>query len=133
MDGSVPAEPVASGTAKTQKKKKPGPRRQVPVTKTEQAIRNFQALQIILNNPIWSPVVLEIKTRPSTLYAPRKRFDTNFANTEFREGLKAASLLATTFSFDPEKIEFVEKTIHVIKNLPLDPKEKIKSYIEASK
>ena len=93
-------------------------------------MRNFRSLQIILNNPIWMPVIVDLKSRPSTLYAPRDRFDAQFADPVFREGLKAASRLASSYAFDPEKMLFNEQVIERVKSLDLDPNGRIKSHTE---
>ncbi len=122
-------KPQKEKKGKSQKKKKPQQKQAPPplkLSKAEQALRSFHALQVILNNTTWSSVVLDSDSRPSTLYSPRERFDTQFSDTVFREGLKAAGRLATSYAFEPEKILFNEQVIEAVRKFSLDPEGRIK-------
>ena len=103
-------------------KKNPAPKAQsAPISKTEHAVRSFQALQILLTNPIWAPIITDPEIKPSSLYAPRESFDTNFSDVIFRDGLKAASRLASSYGFEPEKMRFSPKVMEHVKNVALEP------------
>ena len=107
------------------------PPKPVVVSKTEHSVRTFQALQTVLTNPVWAPIVTDLTTKPSSLFAPRAHFDTQFTDPVFRDGLKAACRLATTYAFEPEKIEFNEKIIERVNAIELDPDGKIKPHTES--
>ena len=126
------SEQEAGNDGKSQQKKlvRKQPKAQVRISKTEHAIRGFQALQTVLSNPIWTPIIIKSDAKPSSIYSPRKRFDEMFADPVFREGLKAASRLATTYAFAPEKMRFIAKTIETVRSFELDPGGNIKSYTE---
>jgi len=83
-----------------------------------------------LTNPLWAPIILDLETKPSTLYAPRETFDRNFSDPVFRAGLKAASRLASSYGFEPEKMRFNLKLMEQIKNIEIDPTGKIKAHTE---
>ena len=102
----------------------------VHISKEEQLVRAFQSLHKILNSEIWNPIVTHPDSKPSTIFAPRSRFDKQWATPEFRDGLKAASRLASGFSFDPEGIEFDIEAIEAVKSYPFDPQNVIKPHTE---
>lgn len=134
VSSETPQEAKPSGNTKgaapsAQKKPAP-PAPSGAISKTEHAVRSFQALQTVLTNPIWAPIINDPEIKPSSLYAPRENFDTNFADTVFREGLKAASRLASSFGFEPEKMRFNPKVIEHVKGVDLDPDGQIKSYTQ---
>jgi len=111
--------------------KKPAPKPQAAaISKTEHAVRSFQALHNLLTNPLWAPLITNLDTKPSSLYAPRENFDTNFSDPVFRAGLKSASRLASTFGFEPEKMRFNQKLLEQIKAIDIDPEGKIKAHTE---
>ena len=118
-----------SAEPKEEKVNKPPPK-PVVVSKTEHTVRTFQALQIVLTNPVWAPIVTDLTTKPSTLFAPRAHFDTQFTDPVFRDGLKAASRLATAYAFDPEKIRFNQKIIGRVTAVELDPEGNFKPHTE---
>ncbi|MDA0748480.1 MAG: hypothetical protein O2954_18330 [bacterium] len=120
-------KPVSKNKTAPQAKKPPRQQQTGPrLSKTEQALRSFQALQTVLCNPIWEKVLIDPAAKPSALYSPREQFDKQFHEDSFREGLKAANRLATAFSFDPEKIKLNAAVIERVKSFPLDPDGKIK-------
>ena len=124
--GSTSSGPTPSG-----KTKKPAPKPQAAaISKTEHAVRSFQALQNVLTNPMWGPIITDPEIKPSTLYAPRETFDTNFSDPTFRAGLKAASRLASSFGIEPEKMRFNANLIEKVKSVNIDPEGKIKSHTE---
>jgi len=79
---------------------------------------------------VWGPIITDSEIKPSSLYAPRKTFDTNFKSLVFREGLKAASRLASSFGFEPQKMRFDQDLIEEVKSLEMDPEGKIKNHTE---
>ncbi len=120
----TPEEPVKPA-------KKPAPKPQAAaISKTEHAVRSFHALHTLITNPLWAPLITDLEIKPSTLYAPRENFDTNFSDPVFRAGLKSASRLASTFGFEPEKMRFNQKLIEQIKAIEIDPAGKIKPHTE---
>jgi len=138
------AEPVANGepkaeTRKSSKKSKTSGEERAPskvvhkhaqaavrMSKKDQAIRSFEALQTVLKNPLWKSVIVDPDVKPSSLYSPREKFDENFADETFRAGLKAANRLAASFSFDPDSINFNENVIERVVAFQVDPKGVVK-------
>ena len=126
--GEPAAEPEA-GKPNGDKAKAKKPRPQEPtikLSKTEQALRLFQSLHILFRNPVWGPVIIDAEAKPSALYSPRDRFDAQFSDPVFREGLKAANKIAQAASFDPEKISFEERSVEAIKAFPLELEGRLK-------
>ena len=100
------------------------------VSEEEQLIRAFHSLHVILNSKIWNPIVTDTNSKPSSIFAPRAHFDTQWATPEFRDGLKAASRLASGFTFDPAGVEFEQVAIEAVKNYAFDPQKLIKPHTE---
>jgi hypothetical protein len=127
-----PREPAAEPEAEKSdgdkaKAKKPRPQEPtIKLSKTEQALRLFQSLHTLLRNPVWGPVVVDPEAKPSALYSPRDRFDAQFSDQVFREGLKAANKIAQAASFDPEKISFEERAVEAVKAFPLELEGRLK-------
>ena len=93
-------------------------------------IRGFHALHTLLNNEIWCPIAIDNNAKPSSIFAPRVHFDKQWATPEFKEGLKAASKLANSYTFDPESIDFDERVIEAISGFKFDPTNAIKPHTE---
>jgi hypothetical protein len=133
-DKSLTAEtnqPADASEESAKSVKKPAPKPQAAaISKTEHAVRSFHALHSLLTNPLWAPIITNLEIKPSSLYAPRENFDSNFSDPVFRAGLKSASRLASTFGFEPEKMLFNQKLLEQIKTIEIDPGEKIKAHTE---
>lgn len=132
VSSEAPSDASESTNNPSEAKKKAPPKQQSPavLSKTEHAIRSFHALHTLLNNERWAPIINSPDMKPSSLYAPREQFDTNFSDPVFRAGLKAASRLASSFGFEPEKMRFNQKLIDQIKTFQVDPEQKIKPHTE---
>jgi len=99
------------GSQKTAKKKGGIQRK---ASKTEQQIRAIRALQALFRHPLWRRVILDPAEKPGQLYIPRKTFETNFAEAEFRNAMKAASRLSMSFWADIKELTFDERTIEEV-------------------
>lgn len=143
QESSEPAEeasPEPAAAAEAPKKEdsggdnkksaKPAPKQNVQVSKEEQLIRAFHSLHTILNSNTWSPIATQPNSKPSSVFAPRQHFDTQWSAPAFRDGLKAASRLASGFTFDPSGAEFDQVAIDAVKNYPFDPQNMIKPHTE---
>ncbi|MBB30813.1 MAG: hypothetical protein CME25_18145 [Gemmatimonadetes bacterium] len=117
----------AEPTAETDDESKPKKRKpsKTKMSKKDQAIRHFEALQTVLKNETWKSVITDPDSKPSSLFSPRDKFEENFADQTFREGLKAANRLAASFSFDPDSIDFSEKVIERVVAFEVDPEGKV--------
>jgi hypothetical protein len=111
-------------------KPKPAPRQNVQVSKEEQLVRAFHSLHKILNSELWNPIATDTNSKPSSIFAPRLLFDKQWATPEFKDGLKAASRLASGFTFDPAGVEFDQTAIEAVKTYALDPQNMIKPHTE---
>lgn len=100
------------------------------ISKEEKLIRAFHSLHVILNSEIWNPIVTDSNSKPSSIFSPREHFDNQWATPEFRDGLKAASRLATGFTFNPAGVEFEQVAIEAVKNYAFDPQKMIKPHTE---
>ena len=128
---SAEPAPQTNDAVASKPEKKPAPKPQAAaISKTEHAVRSFQALHSLLTNPLWAPLITNLDTKPSSLYAPRENFDTNFSDPVFRAGLKSASRLASSYGFEPEKMRFNQTLIEQIKAINIDPEGKIKTHTE---
>jgi len=74
--------------------------------------------------------VTDLEASPTELYSPRERFDELFTDDVFREGLRAASRLATAYVFSPDKIKFIPEAVEKVRSFPLDPDGRIKAHTE---
>jgi len=125
--GAAPEPPKKKGIKKGAKRQ---PKQTLNVSKEEQLVRAFHSMHTILNSPIWNPIVTDANAKPSSIFAPRQHFDKQWSTPEFRDGLKAASRLASGFTFDPEDIEFDNVAIEAVKNYDFDPQNMIKPHTE---
>ena len=128
--GAAESEESSSKKSPSKKQPKRASKQTVHVSKEEQLVRAFYSLHKILNSKIWNPIVTRSDSKPSTLFAPRQHFDKQWATPEFRDGLKAASRLASGFTFDPAGVEFEEIVIEAVKNYAFDPQNMIKPHTE---
>ncbi|OGG47135.1 MAG: hypothetical protein A3F84_16935 [Candidatus Handelsmanbacteria bacterium RIFCSPLOWO2_12_FULL_64_10] len=99
------------GSQKTAKKKGGVQRK---ASKTEHQIRAIKALQALFRHPLWRRVILDPAEKPSQVYIPRKTFEANFAEAEFRNAMRAASRLAMGFWADIKELTFDERTIEEV-------------------
>ena len=126
------AEPPAGERPAGSEKPKPksAPKQNVQISKEEQLVRAFHSLHKILNSELWNPIATAANSKPSSIFAPRQLFDEQWATPEFKDGLKAASRLASGFTFDPAAIEFDQTAIEAVKTYALDPQNMIKPHTE---
>jgi hypothetical protein len=99
------------GSQKTAKKKGGVQRK---ASKTEHQIRAIKALQALFRHPLWRRVIVDPAEKPSQLYIPRKTFEANFVEAEFRNAMKAANRLAMSFWADIKELTFDERTIEEV-------------------
>ncbi|MSS73204.1 MAG: hypothetical protein EXS64_17180 [Candidatus Latescibacteria bacterium] len=97
---SAPVEGAPTLLQRLTGSQKPGKKSggiQRKASKTEHQIRAIKALQALFRHPLWRQVVVNSTEKPSQLYIPRKVFEANFAEAEFRNAMKAGSRLAMSF------------------------------------
>ena len=119
--------PKPTGTKKGAKR---APKQTVHVSNEEQLVRAFHSLHRILNCEIWNPIVTDPNSKPSSIFASRALFEKLWSTPEFREGLKAASRLASGYTFEPVSIEFDARAIEAVKAYELDPQNAIRPHTE---
>lgn len=124
------ARPEEKSEGGAKKRPKRAAKQTAHVSKEEQLVRAFHSLHKILNSEIWNPIATNANSKPSTIFAPRAHFDKQWANPDFRDGLKAASRLASGYTIDPSGIEFDDRAIAVVKDYPMDPQNAIKPHTE---
>ena len=132
-ESAAAEEPVGQPEAKkgsSKRRPKKAAKQAVHVSKEEQLVRAFHSLHCILNSEIWKPIATHVDSKPSSIFAPRNHFDKQWATPAFREGLKAASRLASGYTFDPAGIEFDERAIQAVQNYAFDPEGMIKPHTE---
>ncbi len=125
------AKEEASSNGKQAAKKRPKrTQQQANVSREEELIRGFHALHTLLNNQIWCPITIDTDAKPSSIFAPRQHFDKQWADQTFKDGLKAASKLANSYTFNPDNIDFDQRVIDAISGFKFDPNNSIKPHTE---